>query len=72
MAVATLIAAVKCPCVCMYMCIFVWVCRCGCDCVSGCNSVGVILWTRKGVCGWGILDCCNKVCVCVCVCVVWV
>ena len=38
----------------------VWVC------------VGVIAWARKGVCGWGSLDCCSRerdrerVCVCVC------
>ena len=35
---------------------------CGCDCVG----VGVIAWVRKGVCGWGSLDCFRKVHVCVC------
>ena len=27
--------------------------------------MGVIVWVRKAVCGWGSLDCCRKVCVCV-------
>ena len=34
-------------------------CVCGCDCVG----LGVIVWVRKGVCWWGSLDCCSKLCV---------
>ena len=31
--------------------------------------VGVIVWVRKGVCGWNSLDCFLKVHVCTCRCV---
>ena len=37
--------------------------------VSVCACVCVIVWARRGVCGWGILHCCSKVWVCVFVCV---
>ena len=50
---AILIAAVK------YMCVGG---RVGVD-----VCVGVIVWVRMGVCGWGSLDCCRKVSLCVCV-----
>ena len=35
------------------------------ECLCGCGCVGVIAWVREGVCWWGSLDCCSRVCVCV-------
>ena len=50
----------------------VCVCACGCACFFGCVGMGETVWMwvcacdcvgGKGVCGWGSLDCCSKVCV---------
>ena len=29
---------------------------CGCDCVGANECVGLMVWVRMGVCGWGSLD----------------